>query len=110
MSQIKRIFLYSDFPSRSLSIQEIIDYVKDHGLSAQDRGNLFEFLDLTKEETLELAIKTAGMRVLDISEPIDEIHAPIFGEINAELERLKGKTSFLGVLDDGLWLQRILHK
>lgn len=110
MSQIKGIFIYSDFPSRSLSIQEIIDYLKDYGLSAQDRGNFFEFLDPTKDETLELASKIAGMRVLDISEPIDEIRAPIFGEINAELERLRGKTSFLGVLYDGLWLQRILHK
>ncbi|HEX9830724.1 MAG TPA: DUF6775 family putative metallopeptidase [Thermodesulfobacteriota bacterium] len=110
MSQIKGIFIYSDFPSRSLSIQEIIDYLKDYGLSAQDRGNFFEFLDPTKEETLELASKIAGMRVLDISEPVDEIREPIFGEINVEPERLTGKASSLGVLYDGLWLQRILHK
>lgn len=110
MSQIKGIFIYSDFPSRSLSIQEIIDYLKDYGLSAQDRRNFFEFLDLTKEEAVELARKIAGMRVLDISEPIDEIRAPFFGEINVELERLRGKASSLGVLYDGLWLQRILHK
>jgi hypothetical protein len=110
MSQIKGIFIYSDFPSRSLSIQEIIDYLKDYGLSAQDRGNFFEFLDPTKDETLELASKIAGMRVLDISEPVDEIREPIFGEINVELERLTGKASSLGVLYDGLWLQRILHK
>jgi hypothetical protein len=110
MSQIKRIFVYSDFPSRSLSIQEIIDYLKDYGLTAHDRGNLFKFLDPTTEEALELTNRIGGMRVLDISEPIDEIRAPFFGEINLELERLRGKASSIGVLYDGLWLQRVLYK
>lgn len=110
MPQIKEIFIYSDFPSRSLSIQKIIDYLKDYGLNAHDRGNFLEFLDPTKEETLELASRIGGMRVLDISEPIDEIRAPFFGEINVELERLRGKASSIGVLYDGLWLQRVLYK
>jgi len=110
MTKIKGVFIYSDYPSRSLSIGEVIDYLKDCGLSAEDRGNFFEFLGLTREEGLELGKKIAGTRVLDISTSLDEIREPIYGEINVELRRLTGRASSLGVLYDGLWLQRILHR
>ncbi len=110
MSGIKEVFIYSDYPSDSLSIPEIIDYLKDYGLSVRYRGNFFEFLDLAKEEALELARKMAGIRVLDISTPLEEVREPIYGEIGLELRRLKGEASSLGVFYDGLWLQRIFYK
>jgi hypothetical protein len=93
-----------------LSIVEVIDYLKNHGFSVQDRGNLFEFLSLTQEEAVELARKIAGTRVLDISLPLDEIREPIYGEVDVELRKLTGRVSSLGGLYDGLWLQRILYR
>lgn len=110
MSTIKKIFIYTDYPSKSLSIGEIIDYFKGNELSAYDRGNFSEFLGLTREEVLDLTRKIAGIRVLDISTSLDEIREPIFGEIDLELERLTGRISSIGVLYDGLWLQRLLYK
>ncbi|HWP90629.1 MAG TPA: DUF6775 family putative metallopeptidase, partial [Thermodesulfobacteriota bacterium] len=110
MSRIKEIFIYSDCPSNSLSVPEVIDYLRETGFSAEYRGNFFEFLDLAKEEAQELTRKIAGTRVLDISTPLDEVREPIYGEIGVELRRLKGEASTLGVLYDGLWLQRIFYK
>ena len=110
MSGIKEVFIYTDYPSNSLSIPQIIDYLKDYGLSVKYRGNFFEFLDLAKEEAQELARKMAGTRVLDISTLLEEVREPIYGEVGVELRRLKGEASTLGVLYDGLWLQRIFYK
>ena len=97
MAKIKGIFIYSDHPSKSLSIPEIINYLKFYGFSVQYRGDLFEFLALPKEEALELARRIAVTRVLDIESPIDEIREPIYGEIDVELRRLKGEGSYLEV-------------
>jgi hypothetical protein len=110
MTKIKEIFIYSDYPSNSLSLPQLIDYIKDYGFSVEYRGNFFEFLDLAKEKAQELARKIAGTRVLDISTSLDEAREPIYGEIGVELRRLKGEASTLGVLYDGLWLQRIFYK
>lgn len=110
MSKIKGIFIYLDYPSKALSIERIMDYLRDYGLFAQCRGNIFEFLGLSAEEAIELSRRIAGGRVLDISAPIDEIREPIYGEIDVELRRLRGGESSLGVLNDGLWLQRIFYK
>jgi len=110
MAKIKGIFIYSDHPSKSLSIPEIINYLKYYGFSAQYRGDLFEFLALPKEEALELARRIAGTRVLDITSPLDGIHEPTYGEVEEELAELKGKGSSHGTLYDGLWLQRIFYK
>ncbi len=110
MAKIKGIFIYSDHPSKSLSIPEIINYLKYYGFSAQYRGDLFEFLALLKEEALELARRIAGTRVLDITSPLDGIHEPTYGEVEEELAELKGKGSSHGTLYDGLWLQRIFYK
>jgi hypothetical protein len=108
--KIQCVFIYSDHPSKSLSVPEIVNYLRNHGFSAEYRGNLFEFLTLHKEGVLELARRIAGARVLDITSPIDEIHEPIYGEVNVEEKRLTGDGSSLGVLYDGLWLQRIFYK
>ena len=110
MAKIKGIFIYSDHPSKSLSIPEIINYLRHYGFSAQYRGDVFESLALTKEETVELARRIAGTRVLDITSQLDEIHEPTYGEVGEGLAELKGKGSSLGVLYDGLWLQRIFYK
>lgn len=110
VAKIKGVFIYSDYPSESLSIAKIISYLKNYEFSVQDRGNLLEFLGLSQEEILELARRIAGARVLDLSTPLDEIREPIYGEVDIELRRVKGRASSLGVLYDGLWLQRILYK
>ena len=110
MPRIKGIFIYSDYPSKALSINEVIRYIEGYGLFAQYRGNVFEFLGPDAEEAMELSGIIAGGRVLDISTPIDEIREPIYGEIDVELRRLRGGGSPLGVLYDGLWIQRVLYK
>ncbi|MCI0454543.1 MAG: hypothetical protein L0Y68_06065, partial [Candidatus Dadabacteria bacterium] len=97
MATIKGIFIYSDYPSKSLSIPEIINYLEYYGFSVQYRGNLFESLALPTGEVLGLAERIAGTRVLDITSPIDEIREPVYEEIDVELKRFKGEESHLGV-------------
>ena len=109
MSKIKGIFIYSDYPSKALSIKRIIDHLGHYGFFVQYRGNVFEFLDPIAEEAIELSSRIAGIKVLDISAPIDEIREPTYGEIDVELKRLRGDGSYLGVLYDGIWLQRIFY-
>ena len=110
MAKIKGIYIYSDHPSKSLSIPEIINSLKYYGFSVQYRGDLFEFLALPKEEALELARRIAVTRVLDIESPVDEIREPVYGKVDVEEKRLIGNGSSFGVLYDGLWLQRIFYK
>jgi len=110
MAKIEGIFIYSDYPSKSLSIPKIINCLKEYGFSAQYRGDLFEFLPESKDEAFDLARRIAGTRILDITSPLDEIHEPTYEEIDLEISRLTGKGSSLGVLYDGLWLQRMFYK
>ncbi len=110
MPGIKGIFIYSDYPSKALSIGKVIDFIRSYGLFAQYRGNIFEFLSPTAEEAVELSRRIAGTRVMDISVPIDEIREPIYREIDAELRRLRDDGGHLGVFYDGLWIQRIFYK
>src|SRR3990170_8692305 len=110
MAKIEGIFIYSDYPSKSLSIPKIINCLKEYGFSAQYRGDLFEFLPESKDEAFDLARRIAGTRVLDITSPLDEIHEPTYGEVEEELAELKGEGSSHGTLYDGLWLQRIFYK
>lgn len=117
MVKIKGVFIYSDHPSKALSIKNVIGYLTGCGLPVIDRGNFFESLDLNEDELLKLARKVAGIIVPDMSNPLDEIQEPSYGEIDAELKRIKGSKSYLGVgavhelppLYDGLWLQRVLY-
>ena len=110
MAKIEGIFIYSDYPSKSLSIPKIINCLKEYGFSAQYRGDLFEFLPESKDEAFDLARRIAGTRILDITSPLDEIHEPTYEEIDLEISRLTGKGISLGVLYDGLWLQRMFYK
>src|SRR4030065_2512997 len=110
MAKIEGIFIYSDYPSKSLSIPKIINCLKEYGFSAQYRGDLFEFLPESKDEAFDLARIIAGTRILDITSPLDEIHEPTYEEIDLEISRLTGKGISLGVLYDGLWLQRMFYK
>jgi len=110
MTKIKAIFIYSDHPSKSLSISEIVNSLRDYGLCVYDRGNLVESLNLCKEDSFELATSIAGIKVQDISTPLDALPEADHREANKELQRLTGKTSDRGVLYDGLWLQRKLYK
>ncbi|MGH7890133.1 MAG: DUF6775 family putative metallopeptidase [Thermodesulfobacteriota bacterium] len=110
MTKIKAIFIYSDHPSKSLSISEIVDYLRDYGLCVHDRGNLIESLNLCKEDSFQLAMKIAGSKVQEILTPLDAIPEPDYREANTELQRLTGKNSDRGVLYDGQWLQRMLYK
>jgi hypothetical protein len=128
MAKIEGIFLYSDHPSKSLSIPDIVDYMKSRGVPVQYRGNLFEFLALPTNEAYALATRIAGATVLDITSPLDEIREPINGEIDLELKSIKGEENYVktGIirenagssqefrhsqlsLYDGLWLQRVFY-
>jgi len=110
MVKAKQIFIYSDHPSKALSIKEVIDYLSSYSFTVKDRGNFFEFLSLTEEGLLDLGRKIAGTKVLDMSLPLDETYEPNYREIDLELKRIKGNETYLGVLYDGLWLQRIFYK
>lgn len=118
MVKIKGVFIYSDCPSKSLSIAEMIDYLRSYHLFVEDRGNLFKLFNLSEETLLELAGIIAGTKVLDISTPLERIYNPNHEEIDAELKRVKGNRTYvrigipneLPLIYDGLWLQRVLYK
>jgi hypothetical protein len=110
MSKIKGIFIYIDYPSRALSISEIVDYLERYGLKINLGRNLLEALYLTNQERLELAKKISGSIIRDINLPNEDILVTNYEETNLEHKRLSGEKSYLGVFYDGNWLQRILFK
>jgi hypothetical protein len=63
---IKPVYLYSDHPSKSLSIAKIIEGLDKLNIHCESKGNFFEYLNLNKDEQLELYKKISQTRVDDI--------------------------------------------
>ncbi|MBI4228444.1 MAG: hypothetical protein HY693_01855 [Deltaproteobacteria bacterium] len=110
MSQVKKIIIYFDHPSISLSIDDLTDYLEKFGLEVIFNGNLIESLKLSEQEVRELASRISGTIIGDINVPNDHIVIPNHQYTNLELERLTGERDYMGVFYDGYWLQRIFFK
>jgi len=110
MSKIKKVYIYSESPSRALDLIEITKFLEGLGFPVENRVSLYGFLDLGEEETKEASRRIAGARVLDISKPLEEPRKPSYEEVDFEFRRLKEKADSVEILYDGLWLQRVFHK
>ena len=108
MGRSLTLFIYTDFPSESLDTDVITECLHRFGVSAQIRGNLFEFLGNS-----DIAYRIAGLlarsRITDIEKPLDVLPADNEAQADSELGKMSGRESVRGEFYDGLWIQRILH-
>ena len=100
-----KILLYSDNPSKSLKIEKVVEFLNTFGIEAKLRGDLFQFLDLSKKDLDEYKDFLDLSRVGDIEKPVDKLqtHKPEreYFQTGKDVERF---------LYDGNWFQRILFK
>jgi Probable metallopeptidase family (DUF6775) len=109
MDRSLKLYLYTDYPSESLSTEVMIERLERLGIRARYRGVLFPFLDYGDDQLLRIAGLLAASRVADIETPVDEIRKPYPAEIDSELRKIKGLESLRGEIYDGFWVQRILY-
>jgi len=105
-----KIFIYSDFPSSSLNIQAVVEYLQGLGFDTEDRGSLIGFLSLSEEQLFETAEKLAGAVIADTSTDVSKIGIPDKSQISTEVDKLLGRESARGLFYDGFWLERIFYR
>lgn len=110
MNTESKVFIYSDYPSASLSIDFLIDKLRQLGLSIENRGNFIEFLSLSEERLYKLANKLSTIHIDEISTALDTPSPPNSSEIEHEMAKLSGRENPRGKFYDGYWLQRILYR
>ena len=92
------VYLYSDGPSQSLVMEDVVGFLSGLGLSVEFRGDFLGFLSLGAEETVELDSLIQKARVFDIEKPVDLS------------DNLRLSDVFEKELYDGFWVQRIFSK
>ncbi len=110
MSRPIKTFIYSDYPSGSLNISAIREYLARYGFQTEDRGNVISFLELSNDSLTSIAEILSGAVVDDISSDITKLSVPNSAQVNSEMNRLLGRENTEGVLYDGYWLERIFHR
>lgn len=108
MGRSLTVFIYTDYPSESLDTDVITERLGRFGISAQSRGDLFEFLG-NSDIRFRIADILARSRITDIENPLDVLPAVNEAEADSELRKMSGLESVRGEFYDGLWMQRILH-
>jgi len=109
MSGIKEVLIYTDYPSKALSIDSIIGYLERYRLKVSHKENIYENLSIKGDSSFELAKRISGTIIDDIDIPFDRLRDSTNEEINSELDRLSGERSYSGVYYEGNWLQRIYY-
>ena len=92
------VYLYSDTPSQSLVMEDVVVFLSDLGLSVEFRGDFLSFLSLEAEETVELDSLLQKARVFDIEKAVDFSGSRRPSDV------------FEKELYDGFWVQRIFSK
>ena len=108
MGRSLTVFIYTDYPSESLDTDVITERLGRFGISAQSRGDLFEFLG-NSDIRFRIADILARSRIADIENPLDVLPADNEAQADSELRKMSGLESVRGGFYDGLWMQRILH-
>ncbi len=110
MKRDSRVFVYSDYPSASLSTDVVQERVSELGFPLEDRGNLIDFLSLSEQGIYKLAQNLSSAQIPDISIAVDNTNPVDRNEIDSEVNRLLGRESAAGKFYDGFWIQRILYR
>ncbi len=77
MDLINKIIVYTDYPSNSLSIDQLKSNLNNLGFSIISRGNIYDFLDLDESELINISSKFSQTLITDISEEITNLSNPI---------------------------------
>lgn len=110
MNRSLKIFIYSDYPSVSLNISNIREYLAGYGFKTEHRGNFINFLQLSNEDLAAIAEKLSGALVDDIYFEREKLSIADTAQVGSELNKLLGREDTKGALYDGYWLQRIIHR
>jgi len=105
----KAILLYDEGSAEQLNIAEIAGYLRDKlkRVPVEVRGNPFA---LCREKDRDWARKLASIKVQDANKKLVAAQDPLYGEIQYEQRRIRGKTRAFGVLYDGFHLLRIFSE
>ncbi len=109
MKRSLKIFIYTDFPSNSLNISEVREYLARFGFQAEDRGNSIDYLKFSDARLSEIAERLSGAVVDDISSDLVKLATPDRARFNSKVNRLRSREDMRGVLYDGYWFQRIFY-
>lgn len=110
MNRRLKILIYSDYPSKSLKVSKIRDYLSSYGFQTEERGNFINFLELSSEDLAAIAEKLSGALVDDISFEREKLSIADTAQVGSEVNRLLGRAGVKGALYDGYWIQRIIHR
>lgn len=110
MNRKINVFIYTDHPSGSLSLNEIDEFLSAYGFNVSQKGDLFGAVVPDAQGRLELARKLSGCVVSDIETPLKHVQDGIHSDLGRELSIMeRGSNDPGSVLYDGNWLQRILY-
>lgn len=110
MTSGRKLFIYSDYPSKSLDITHIAENLRQYGLHVENRGNFLDFLSVTQQDIGRLAADLASIQIADIEAPLNITNSASGSEIEWEFNKLMGGEPVIGKFYDGLWMQRILYR
>ncbi len=107
--RIEKVLLYDEGAAEELDIKEIAEYLREKlgKVPVEMRGNPFA---LYLEESPAYARKLAAIKVQDATRQITLEPEPLYGEMEYEKRRIRGKTKAFGVLYDGFHLQRVFSE
>ncbi len=102
------IILYDEGTAQELDIEAIAQYLtqKMGEARVKVRGNPF-VSNLSQNKASDYARKIAGTKIQGVSQKILPGQEPLYGEIEYEKRRIRGKTRSFGILYDGFHLLRI---
>ena len=110
MKRKVNVSLYTDHPSRSLSLNEIDEFLSGYGFKVSKEGDLFGSMAEDAPGRLELTRKLSGSVVSDIETPLEHLQEGSPASLQRELSIMeRGNDDPGSVLYDGNWLQRILY-
>ncbi|MGH7901375.1 MAG: DUF6775 family putative metallopeptidase [Thermodesulfobacteriota bacterium] len=107
--QKKEVLIYTDFPSKTLSIDYIIGHLERYRLRVSHAGNLFENFAVKLDSRLELARRISGAIIDDTNIALDNLRNPTDEQVDSELDRISGGGGYSRVFYEGSWLQRIYY-
>ena len=94
------IFLYTDNPSKSFDINQLISFLDNFNFNAENRGDIFDYLQLDEKDLCDFKDYIETIEIKNIEKPLDSFNQ---NDISTGL-KVNTKRNFL----DGYWLQRKL--
>lgn len=103
--RLEKILIYDEGISDKVNIEESAEYLRGKlpDVPVETKG---AFPDFSPEERRSFAAGLASIKISDISRRMEAEEEPLYGEIEFEDRRIRGKSRAFGVVYDGARLQK----